>query len=473
VLPDSDAFRFDKLGRRPDAELLTALLAADARPSVISIDAPWGGGKSTFVQMWSEYLREKGHPVVVYNAWENDYVDDPLIAFIGEIEEDVAAIRESSVDNPRLHKQWLRLRSLAGGVLRQTAPLAIRIASQGLLDITSVKDALGFVSNSDEEIGEHIAKLTEERLVAYHNEKTAIESFRNTLQTIAGELTSKTSAQAPLIVFVDELDRCRPSFAVALLERMKHLFAVPGVAFVLALDREQLAHTIRAIYGEGFDANGYLRRFIDFDYRLPRPTGKAFSEFLAEKFEVESIFSGNEASRGEYSGFVSNFAELSAIFSLSLRDQEQAFQRLVLALRAAESPRHYLYSPLLVLMGLLRVAESILYHRFLNGDASIRELTDAIRQRAGGQEFLVSHRGTVCLAYLISGRQPDSLEDEFVKSILAARQDRTAPDDERERAAHLGAILDSLRNAGGRGAWTAALIRLEKISSQVRNANYD
>ena len=83
-----------------------------------------------------------------------------------------------------------------------------------------------------------------------------------------------SNREKTVIIFVDELDRCRPSYAIELLERIKHLFNIGGLVFVLALDREQLGHSIKAVYGNGIDSDGYLRRFVDFEYQLKNPEKK-------------------------------------------------------------------------------------------------------------------------------------------------------------------------------------------------------
>jgi len=59
---------------------------------------------------------------------------------------------------------------------------------------------------------------------------------------------------------VDELDRCRPDFALGLLERIKHLFDVEGIAFVLLVNRSQIEGYIRTVYGNA-DAEAYLLKF--------------------------------------------------------------------------------------------------------------------------------------------------------------------------------------------------------------------
>ena len=84
--------------------------------------------------------------------------------------------------------------------------------------------------------------------------------------------------QRPLVFFIDELDRCRPSFAIELLERVKHLFDVKNIVFVLSIDKKQLEAITAAVYGERIDALEYLRRFIDLDFYLPLPHTKDYTK---------------------------------------------------------------------------------------------------------------------------------------------------------------------------------------------------
>lgn len=80
---------------------------------------------------------------------------------------------------------------------------------------------------------------------------------------------------------IDELDRCRPSYAVELLEIAKHIFAADRIVFVLAINRDQLAHAVKALYGIEFDAEAYLRRFFDLDFHLPVPE---LDDFITKLF---------------------------------------------------------------------------------------------------------------------------------------------------------------------------------------------
>ena len=72
-----------------------------------------------------------------------------------------------------------------------------------------------------------------------------------------------------LVIFIDELDRCKPDFAVKLLERIKHYFVNPDITFVFSINSMELQHTIKQYYGSEFDACKYLDRFFDLRIVLP------------------------------------------------------------------------------------------------------------------------------------------------------------------------------------------------------------
>ena len=84
-IPSDNPFANDKLERKNFAENLTQLISSTNQPFVISIEAPWGWGKTTFINMWKKQLDTLGYTCLYFNAWESDFVEDPLIAFVGEV----------------------------------------------------------------------------------------------------------------------------------------------------------------------------------------------------------------------------------------------------------------------------------------------------------------------------------------------------------------------------------------------------
>ena len=99
--------------------------------------------------------------------------------------------------------------------------------------------------------------------------------------------------QKPLVFIIDELDRCRPVFALAMLERIKHFFAVPNVHFVLGVNQAQLQNSIVAAYGAGVNGQLYLQKFIHFTFHLSSGRGNLaqhnlakFVDFLIERLDI-------------------------------------------------------------------------------------------------------------------------------------------------------------------------------------------
>ena len=88
-------------------------------------------------------------------------------------------------------------------------------------------------------------------------------TFKTSLGALAASIDAMDASQtSPIYVIVDELDRCRPSYAIALLEEIKHLFDVPGVIFIIAVHADQLKHSINAVYGANFDSLSYLQEIL-------------------------------------------------------------------------------------------------------------------------------------------------------------------------------------------------------------------
>lgn len=294
-----DPFDGDKLGRKKPVQRLTHLLKDVDGPFVLSVNGGWGTGKTTFIDMWEKYLRGEGIArSLTFNAWDNDFVEDPGIAFIDEITE---ALSES--------EQFDRSFENAAQQLKRTfeklAPVLVEALTGGL-----------------------VREGTEEVVKAFKDQKDAIKEFREELEELSTEVLEETSA--PLFLFVDELDRCRPDFAVQLLERVKHLFDVEGIVFVLAVDFEQLQSSIRSLYGAEMDANGYLRRFIDLRYRLPRPEDGQYISLLFSTSDIIEKLQGTATRPGSVKEAAARSADH---YGLSLRAKQQLVLRVELALR--------------------------------------------------------------------------------------------------------------------------------------------
>ncbi len=235
-------------------------------------------GKTTFLRMWHQLLRNQGFHCLLFNAWENDFSDSPLLSLIGELETSLESLKAD--ESVGAKKAVTKVKSIGVGLVKAALPTAIKMATSGIIDLTAIKS-------------EDLAKLAEDyaqkQLEKYKHDKESIKGFHKQLSEAVTSIAKK-SKQPQLIFIIDELDRCRPDYAVQLLEKVKHLFNVPNLIFVLALDTHQLGEAVKSVYGHGIDTDGYLRRFIDLEYRLPIPDVVQFVQALSRRLGFDVLF---------------------------------------------------------------------------------------------------------------------------------------------------------------------------------------
>ena len=362
-VPEADPFKNDLLSRKKPAEVLTHLVGALEGPCVLAVDAAWGAGKTTFLNIWSKHLRNQKFPVVKFNAWETDHAGDPFVALSSELTE---GLREYEGTDKGLAE---KISNAAMKVLHRAVPSVIRLATASIPDVGPLVE---------KEAGQFLASLAEKRLSGYQAAQQSVEEFRRVLQDMADTL-SKSKENRPLIVVIDELDRCRPLYAVELLETAKHLFAVNNIIFVLAVNRTELAHSIKALYGSGFDAEGYLGRFFDLDFRLPAPERKAFINTLLEATQINDYF-GQMQDQTDVQVARALLLGFFGMPTLSLRTIAQALHRLGLVLASLPSDR-LAFALQAVVALILRTVNPDLYHRFVQGTNSDLQVVNKMLDR--------------------------------------------------------------------------------------------
>ncbi len=336
-------FENDALERKSPIEILSALIEHTNKEMVISVDSEWGTGKTTFIKMWKQYLENLGYETLYFNAWESDFVEDPFIAFVNEFE---VILKE----HPKLDK----FVQVSKNVLKCVVPGVIKVATAGALDI----DKIDFGAETEKTIISYSEKLADDQIKRYRNTKNAMKEFKKVLLEFIENKVNVTGK--PIIFFIDELDRCRPNFSIQLLEKLKHLFNIKGLIFVLAIDKKELGNSIKAIYGHDMNVNGYLARFIDVEYTLPEPKPELYADFMYKRLELEDYYLKRVVDRDvHYNKTI--LSELIRALRLTLRIQEKLFFRLVMVLNTTPNNYH-LYEPLLTILLCLKSADTDLYY---------------------------------------------------------------------------------------------------------------
>ena len=302
-------FENDALGREENIENLTQFITSFEQSIVLCIDGGWGQGKTTFIKMWQQYLKNQHIPTIYFNAWESDYTDDALIALIGEISLSIKELEFQ--DKTKATKIIARIYEYTANLTKVVLPSVTNL---------SIKALFGCFANTNElakALGALSESLVKEQIKKYEKSRKTLSKFKKDLSELA-QCYADGKEQKPLVIFIDELDRCRPDFAIEVLEKAKHLFNVDNIIFILATDKTQLGHSIRAVYGQGLDVNSYLRRFIDFDYLLPLSNRKYITH-LINKFSLGKYLLLKETHYIEPKSFLENMVDK---YNLTLREQE-------------------------------------------------------------------------------------------------------------------------------------------------------
>lgn len=255
--------------------------------SVILLDGPWGTGKSVFVQQWAGLLRTKGHPVVYFDAFAHDHLDDAFFPLLSELLR--AQVSGKAALAPFREKLIEKAAPLVRAVPALLTDLAVRTATGGVVTAADVREAS---DRSGAQRAGSARVMMEECLDHVDNHLGCVREFRAEIaQAISG--MDGEEQKAPLVFIIDELDRCRPTYALSVLERMKHVFDADGVCFVLVTHLAELTAMVRRAYGL-IDADSYLEKFyhrrFDFEKLLMRGSEKLrrrYLDHLAAGFSVE------------------------------------------------------------------------------------------------------------------------------------------------------------------------------------------
>lgn len=436
---DKDSpFKHDLLDRAESADILTELIKSIAEPSVICIDAEWGNGKTTFLRMWRQHLENKGFSTLYFNAWENDFSNDALVSLIGEIEIGIEEVKFRKGNKSKVKKHFDKAKKIGASLVKNVIPTAARIATGGLLNFDNItEDALSSLSG----------KLAEEQINKYELSKKSIQNFKNELTVFAKELSTQSENEiVPIVFFIDELDRCRPIFALEVLEKAKHFFNVTNIIFVLAVDRLQIGHSIKSVYGQGMDVNGYLKRFIDFDYVLPRPKKGKFAKSLFHRFGLDGFFNDRRSSyemAHEHGQISELFSELFSIFNLSLREQEHCFSQLSLAIRTTQE-NYKLYPFLLIPLIVLKIKEPTIYKNFIERRTTPDDVLNCIRNKPGGEVFVKDRYGMAIEAYFVAACSRSNHTNEFMKPYEELIKHPETSEEMCKRAKYILELLQSI-----------------------------
>lgn len=361
-IEEENPFANCKLNRQKYSSILTNIINSYPYGFVLALNNKWGTGKTTFVKMWKQDLKNNGFQTLYFNAWENDFENNPLTALMGELK------TLTTEDTEPKFKKTLKK---ASTLTKHIAPIIAKAIADRYIDTKGVKEAIIGVTKG-------LSDVFENEVHEYEKKKKSVSDFRQSLT----EFIANTNEGKPLIFIIDELDRCRPNYAVSILEQIKHFFSIPNIVFILSIDKEQLGNAIKGVYGsDEIDANEYLRRFIDLEYSIPEPEVDIFYKYLYDYFQFDDFFQSPERIKHreldlDKSNFLKTCKLLFTNTRISLRQQENIFSHSRLALRSF-SLNMYVIPDIFLLLVFIKIRNNDFYEEMKSKSLSVRDVQES------------------------------------------------------------------------------------------------
>lgn len=328
---ENDIFQQADLAKR-----LTSLLKSLTQGSVSVLDGRWGTGKTTFAKMWIADLEQAGIPAIYFDAFAHDFIDDPFQAVSSAFIK--AAIDRRKTTDPIYKKYLSRTAAVARRLAAVTAKAGVKLATLGALSATDLES----LSEISDDLADSAGEVGEEAVKAMLEKQAAAETTFSQLRESLNELPQLFAPDDPpndnarLVVVIDELDRCRPDFALGVVETLKHFFRMERLHFVLVTNMRHLELSVSHRYGVADAAAEYLQKFYDFVvHHEPRygrhdvGTAQRYTDYLFRDLVPEHASAEDKRHLPEY------IRSIAQAFRLTLRQIEGIVGNVMIALLAA------------------------------------------------------------------------------------------------------------------------------------------
>lgn len=354
----------DILERKKVGAALSDLVNRIDDPMVIALDGKWGTGKSYFLKRWvhAHNVENGGSATTVYfDAFAHDYLSDPLPALVSELVKRLPEGSGTQIDN---------LKSAAFKVMKPVARLGLAALTQGATEV---------LGNFGDAVVEAAGKEASAGIDRYWAEQKsrhdAIEEFQNAIKALARPAGVEDTSVSVIIV-IDELDRCRPDYALAVLEIIKHFFTAPHVYFVLGVNLEALENSVHARYGDKVDAQEYLKKFIQVTLELPVDLGTEHHSSPAILVYLDHLINEMGIPQHIARPLEKQLKMVACANNVSLRDVGKIVSSVALAASSVREKDNWLNGWIGVMNDLIiaKIIRPDLYPKFLNASISDKEL---------------------------------------------------------------------------------------------------
>jgi len=266
--------------------------------NVYGLTGDWGIGKTCFIKMWEKNLTEEKKPFIHIDAFKNDFNSEPFIMLLNAFTD---LLKYNTGNNISSELQELKNKAKEIFTLKNISKLGLNIIFDKTIGKETVKE---FLETAFDSCFEDYSK---------------IDSLHDKLKEILNKIMENIE-DPQLYIIVDELDRCRPDFALETLERIKHLFHVKNVKYILVYNEKAMNSIINNKYGTEIDANRYIDKFVQFKYQFNNIFKQKswFSNLLKKTFQNSDLSSMYEILENN----ITSLVNIKIKFQLTLRDME-------------------------------------------------------------------------------------------------------------------------------------------------------
>ena len=281
----TDIFGYKKFGQN-----LASLVENLEGPSVVALDGGWGSGKTVFAKQWAGLLRKRGSAVIYFDAFTADAGNDPLF--------DIASQLFTAAPDGDERRDLAKAAAVfAKRLLPVLAGAGLGVATGGLIGGDAISAGVAGVAeakNARTDRGEEVSEAFRQGVEDAQGRADALSDLRQKLTALAQSMKAKALAAAeedvepskprPVVMIVDELDRCKPTYALSLLESIKHIFDVDDLCFVLVINSHQLDRIASTLYGID-PGHRYFEKFFSLIVRLPARLQRSTTSIKEQYFK--------------------------------------------------------------------------------------------------------------------------------------------------------------------------------------------
>ncbi|MDR4704205.1 P-loop NTPase fold protein [Klebsiella pneumoniae] len=394
-------------------QMIRLILNSPDSNLVFALDDIWGSGKTSFVKMMQSELKishSNEIDVIYFDSFENDYQADPFISISSEL---YALLKSKGICAEDIASKILKTATKIGArALTGSAKFALGTFTAGVVNGTVIDKTTEAISNA---ISGEIESFVEDKIKSMEQEKKSIIDFKDSLEKIYTNTGRKT------LIIIDELDRARPDYSLELLEKIKHLFSVKGLVFLLVMNREQFEKGIAYRYGD-INTNLYLNKFIHYWFTLPKismydpPHEKKHGYTTIDEYIQRLIKKNNSLGISHNGVFARLISLLIEANSCSLREAERCISTLLVVdnhVRIANNEETY-YMISLALICFLKVVHPSILNQIMKKESNPDKLMESLKLN---QSKIIDNKSERLLRdiltyYYLSGEELDKLRKE-------------------------------------------------------------